>query len=181
MIKQLLKAAFRPHITHIVAKVYIPTLFPLTFLICLTALWLDGFLGFKNGFISAPFNLWAALISFGVGLFLWVLTYEQLTRLGEGSPSPTAGRTVKLVRSGIYAYSRNPSLFGKLLGFLSVGLALNSISFCFILAPLLLIGSLIEKVIRQEPQLIEIFGDEYRLYQKEVPLFIPWKMFKRTQ
>ena len=181
MIKQLLKAAFRPHITHMVAKVYIPTLFPLTFLICLTALWLDGFLGFKNGFIEEPFHLWAAGASFILGLFLWILTYEQLTRIGEGSPSPAAGRTVKLVRSGIYAYSRNPSLFGKLLGFISVGLALNSISFCFILAPLLLMGSLIEKVVRQEPQLIEIFGDEYKIYQQEVPLFIPWKLLKRTK
>jgi protein-S-isoprenylcysteine O-methyltransferase Ste14 len=71
--------------------------------------------------------------------------------LGEGSPSPTAGRTEKLVTSGIYAYSRNPSLFGKLLGFIAVGLALNSITFCFILTPLLLTGSLLEKIWRQEP------------------------------
>jgi protein-S-isoprenylcysteine O-methyltransferase Ste14 len=45
------------------------------------------------------------------------------------------------------------------------------------LAPLLLIGSLFEKVWRQEPQLIEIFGDDYLEYQKNVPLFIPWTFF----
>lgn len=181
MIKQLFKAAFKPHITHMVAKVYIPTLFPLTFLICLLALSLDDFLGFKEGFIKEPFHLWTAGVFFITGLFLWIWTYEQLTRLGEGSPSPTAGRTVKLVKTGIYAYSRNPSLFGKLLGFIAVGLALNSISFCFILSPLILTGSLIEKVLRQEPQLIEIFGEEYTTYQKEVPLFIPWNIFNRTK
>ena len=58
-----------------------------------------------------------------------------------------------------------------------MGFALNSMSFCLILTPLLLTGSLIEKVWRQEPQLVEIFGDEYIQYQKEVPLFIPWTYF----
>ena len=53
-------------------------------------------------------------IMFVVGVILWIWTYEQLTRLGEGSPSPAAGRTIKLAQEGIYAYSRNPSLFGKL-------------------------------------------------------------------
>jgi len=62
-----------------------------------------------------------------------------------------------------------------------VGFALNSMAFCFILTPLLLTGSLIEKVWRQEPQLVEIFGDEYLQYQKEVPLFIPWTYFFRKK
>ena len=108
---------------------------------------------------------------------MWLWTYEQLSRLGDGSPSPTAGRTMKLVTVGIYRYSRNPSLFGKVLGFLAVGVALNSPSFCCILTPLLLTGSLIEKVWRQEPQLVEMFGEDYSQYQKDVPLFIPWKIF----
>ncbi len=114
---------------------------------------------------------------FFVGVVLWVWTYEQLTRLGEGSPSPTAGRTIKLATEGIYAYSRNPSLFGKLTGFIAVGIALNSFSFCFILTPILLCGSLLEKVVRQEPQLVEIFGKEYVEYRKNVPLFLPWTIF----
>jgi protein-S-isoprenylcysteine O-methyltransferase Ste14 len=159
-----------------VAKVYIPTLFPLTFLIALAALWMDGLLGFSGGFLSAGINWIVAAASFVIGTILWLWTYEQLTRVGKGSPSPTAGRTLTLVRTGIYAHSRNPSLFGKLLGVLAVGFALNSFSLCFILVPLLLIGSLLEKVIVQEPQLVAIFGDEYESYRKDVPLFIPWKI-----
>ena len=61
--------------------------------------------------------------------------------------------------------------------FLAVGFALNSMAFCFVLTPLLLTGSLIEKVWRQEPQLVEIFGDDYLEYQQNVPLFIPWTFF----
>jgi protein-S-isoprenylcysteine O-methyltransferase Ste14 len=176
MLLSLLNTFFRSEISTMVAKVYIPVLFPLTFLICLLSVGLDQALNLPLLF-AAPTNLIVAGISFVTGVILWLWTYEQLSRLGEGSPSPTAGRTMKLVKTGIYQYSRNPSLFGKLLGFLAVGFALNSMSFCLILTPLLLTGSLIEKVWRQEPQLVEIFGDEYLQYQKEVPLFIPWTYF----
>ena len=113
MLSKLIQTAFRPHISSMVAKVYIPVLFPLTFLICLLALYLDKALGFQNGFIQDPYQLMAGGISFVTGAILWLWTYEQLSRCGEGSPSPTAGRTIKLVKTGIYAYSRNPSLFGK--------------------------------------------------------------------
>ena len=140
---------------------------------------MDEFLGYQEGFLPSPFNYGLAVFLFVTGSFLWIWTYEQLVRLGAGSPSPVAGRTVKLARTGIYAYSRNPSLFGKLFGFFAVGVALNSFSFCFFLTPIILCGSLFEKVVRQEPQLIEIFGEEYEQYQKEVPLFLPWKFFLR--
>jgi len=159
-----------------VAKVYVPVLFPLTFLIALMALKVDAVLGVEGGFLPTPLNFIIAGISFVLGGILWLWTYEQLTRLGEGSPSPTAGRTTRLARTGIYAHSRNPSLFGKLLGVLSVGFALNSVAFCFILVPVLLAGSLLEKVVRQEPQLVEVFGEDYERYRREVPLFIPWKL-----
>ena len=111
------------------------------------------------------------------GLGIVGVSYAELVFVGAGSPSPTAGRTMRLVRSGIYAYSRNPSVIGKLLGVLAVGLALNSFAFCCILVPLLLTGSLVEKVWRQEPVLVEIFGEEYERYRAEVPLFFPWTFF----
>ncbi len=172
----IFRAALRPTILNMVAKVYIPVLFPLTFLIALMALKLDAIFGFEGGLLPEPVHLVVAAGSIALGAVLWLWTYEQLTRLGAGSPSPTAGRTTQLARTGIYAYSRNPSIFGKLLGVLSIGFVLNSVSFCFILVPLLLAGSLVEKVVRQEPQLVEIFGEEYEAYRREVPLFVPWKL-----
>lgn len=184
---RLIKAAFSPAITGMVTKVYIPILFPLTFLIGLSAVTLDKLFGFENGFLPTHLqwgisvHYWIALSSFMIGAILWLWTYEQLTVKGDGSPSPTAGRTLKLVQSGIYAHTRNPSLFGKLLGVLAVGFALNSFSFCCILIPIILCISLAEKVVRQEPQLVTIFGDEYERYRAEVPLFIPWKLFLPKQ
>jgi len=177
LLTRIIKAFFSKPILGMVTKVYIPILFPLTFLIWLLATVLDKLLGFEAGFLPTPANYGIAAGAFVLGAVLWLWTYEQLTRMGEGSPSPTAGRTQKLVIRGIYAYSRNPSLFGKTLGVLAVGFAMNSLSFCAILVPLLLIGSLIEKVVRQEPQLVEVFGEDYDRYRKEVPLLIPWKFF----
>lgn len=190
LIRSVIKVALSPPILLMVTKVYIPVLFPLTFLIGLSAVTLDrvldpvlGPMGVHtaSGFLPSPTNFYIAGGSFILGLILWLWTYEQLVRVGKGSPSPTAGRTQKLVYTGIYAYSRNPSLFGKLLGVLAVGFALNSFSFCFILVPILLTGSLVEKVWRQEPQLIEVFGEDYEKYRREVPLFIPWKLFFRKR
>ena len=173
---RLIQAGTRPSILLMVAKVYIPVLFPLTFGLCLLAMWMDTLLGFGDGFIAAPHHMTAAAGTFVIGVIAWLSTYEQLSRIGEGSPSPTAGRTTRLVRTGWYAHSRNPSLFGKTLGVLAVGFLLNSVSFCFILIPVLLTGSLVEKVWRQEPQLVEVFGEEYERYRREVPLFIPWRL-----
>lgn len=173
---RILGVAMSRPILLMVGKVYIPVLFPLTFLIALTALAVDRALGW-GPFLPEPANLGVAALSLVLGLLVVGISYAELVVRGEGSPSPTAGRTMKLVRTGIYAYSRNPSVHGKLLGVLAVGFVLNSPSFCFVLVPLLLTGSLIEKVVRQEPQLVEVFGAEYESYRREVPLFVPWKLF----
>ncbi len=171
---RILQSFFSPAILGMVTKVYIPMLFPLTFLIWLIATTIDGWVGLQDGFLPTPANYLVGAISFGLGAVLWLWTYEQLTRMGEGSPSPTAGRTQKLVIKGIYAYCRNPSVWGKLFGVLSVGFVTNSTTFTFVLVPMLLTVSLVEKVVRQEPQLVEVFGEDYNVYRDKVPLFVPW-------
>ncbi len=176
MLLRMVRVALSPPILLMVTKVYVPVLFPLTFGIALAAAWLDRALGFEGGVVGSPLNYALAALSLVVGLVVVGISYAELVTAGEGSPSPTAGRTLKLVRTGIYAYCRNPSVHGKLLGVLAVGLALDSFAFCFVLVPLLLAGSLVEKVWRQEPQLVEVFGDDYLRYKEEVPLFIPWKL-----
>lgn len=162
-----------PAILLMVSKVYVPVLFPTTWLIAWTSLRIDRALGLEAGLFPWPTNFAVAAVSLLLGLLIVGLAYTDLVELGEGSPSPTAGRTRRLVVRGLYAHCRNPSVHGKLLGVLSVGFALNSPAFCFMLIPPILALSLIEKVVRQEPQLIEVFGAEYEEYRKHVPLFIP--------
>lgn len=170
--KSLLRVIAEPELYQMVLRIYLPILFPLTFLIVLCALWLDSALGWTALFVP-PQQYIFAILTFVLGTLLWLYTYQELVYGGEGSPSPAIKRTQKLVTWGIYARCRNPSIHGKLLGVLAVGFWINSPSFCLVLVPLLLAGSLIEKVWRQEPVLIEIFGQEYEAYRKRVPLFIP--------
>ena len=170
---KMIQVMFSPEILLMVSKVYIPVLFPLTFAIGWTALTLDAVLGFGGGFLPTPANYGIAVATFFLGVFAWAYTYTDLVSMGAGSPSPTAGATQKLVVKGVYAHCRNPSVHGKLLGVLAVGFALNSFSFCFLLLPPILAVSLVEKVVRQEPQLVDRFGDSYLEYRKHVPLFIP--------
>ncbi len=174
------RVAATPQILNMVAKVYIPVLFPLTFLILLLGIRIDEMLALPQ-LLNAPTNYWAALISFAVGTGIWLVSYSSIVFEGKGSPSPTAGRTQELVTTGIYAYCRYPSVHGKLLGILAVGLFVNSTSFCVILVPLLLLGSIAEKVWRQDPQNHRIFGEAYAAYAAEVPMFFPWKAFRASK
>jgi protein-S-isoprenylcysteine O-methyltransferase Ste14 len=166
------KTMLSPPILLMVSKVYVPVLFPVTFLFVLASAWLDRALGLPP-FLPVPANVAVAAASMTLGLAVVAWSYTNLVIDGEGSPSPTAGRTRRLVVGGPYAHCRNPSVHGKLLGVLAVGFALNSAAFCFVLVPCVLALSLAEKVLRQEPQLIEAFGDEYREYRENVPLFLP--------
>jgi protein-S-isoprenylcysteine O-methyltransferase Ste14 len=159
------QVAATPQILLMVSKVYIPVLFPFTFLVALSALKLDRALDLPP-LLPEPANWIVAGLSLLLGLLVVGVSYAELVSKGDGSPSPTAGRTLKLVRTGIYAYCRNPSVHGKLLGVLAVGFALNSFSFCCMLVPALLAVSLVEKVVRQEPQLVAIFGDEYEAFRR---------------
>ncbi len=169
---QMVRVGLSPQILLMVSKVYVPVLFPTTFLFAFGSLSLDRALGVE-GFIPAPLNYAVAAASLAFGLMIVGLAYTDLVIEGDGSPSPTAGRTQRLVAKGLYARCRNPSVWGKLFGVLSVGFALNSFAFCFLLIPIVLAISLTEKVVRQEPQLVAFFGPEYEEYRKNVPLFLP--------
>ena len=70
---QVLRTGLSAPIVLMVTKVYVPVLFPLTFLIALTATRLDEAFGFQDGFLPVPLNLVLAAASFVVG-FRLVLT-----------------------------------------------------------------------------------------------------------
>lgn len=171
-LRRMVRVGTSPRILLMVSKVYIPVLFPTTFLIAWLSLRVDAAMGW--GGLLPPGLRWPVAGLFLVlGLAIVGVSYTDLVSMGDGSPSPTAGRTRRLVVRGIYAHCRNPSVWGKLLGVLSVGIALDSPAFCFLLIPPILAVSLAEKVLRQEPQLVAAFGQEYEEYRQNVPLFIP--------
>ncbi len=120
-----------------------------------------------------PFNIVLWMLFTAVAGTIWWCTYAYLSLLGKGSPMTFVNRTKRLVISGPYAYTRNPSIVAKLLGVVGLGFLGRSFTFTFLLVPLLLTGSLIEKYINEEPALTEQFGEEFLEYKKNVPMFIP--------
>ena len=72
LLLRAIRVGFSPPILNMVSKVYIPVLFPLTFLIALLALWMDRKMGFGGGFLPEGSHLWVALASFCLGAILWL-------------------------------------------------------------------------------------------------------------
>jgi protein-S-isoprenylcysteine O-methyltransferase Ste14 len=176
--RQTLGVLLTPQILEMVAKVYLPVLFPLTFLIVLAGLALDRRLGLPPHMLAHPWNFAVGGAIFAVGFVIWLVAYAAIVFEGKGSPSPTAGRTQQLVTTGIYGLCRYPSVHGKFLGVIGLGVALDSWTFTFALCPLLLVGSLVEKAWRQEPQNEAVFGEAWVEYRRRVPFFIPWRLLR---
>lgn len=80
----------------------------------------------------------------------------------------------ELVINGAYKYSRHPIYFFSII-FIGARPLMNVFSFAvFILAALyFIIGAHYE-----EKKLAEYFGSEYTEYQKNVPMFVPYKIFR---
>ena len=176
LLRKTLGVLMTPQILHMLAKVYVPVLFPLTFLIVLLGFAVDRWLDLPAVMLAPPLNLVVGGAIFVTGGIIWVVAYAAIVFQGRGSPSPTAGRTQQLVTTGIYGLCRYPSVHAKFLGVLGLGVALNSWTFSFVLCPLLLLGSLVEKRWRQEPQNHAVFGDDWLRYRERVPFFIPWRI-----
>ncbi len=170
--RRILAVVTEPDLYLLVLRIYFPILFPTTFFLLLGATRVDQALGWSR-LMPPPWNVVIGILVFLAGAALWLYTYAVFIYGGKGSPSPSIRRTTRLVTWSVYARCRNPSVLGKLLGVLGVALIVNTPSFTLIFLPLLLVGSLIEKVWRQEPVLVEVFGDEYLEYRKRVPLIIP--------
>lgn len=101
-------------------------------------------------------------------------TYTWLVLEGGGGPVPPFSvGTRYLVTSGPYAFMRHPSLWGKLIGVIGLGVYVGSILFLTVAVPLLLYWSLTSNTRRQDDGLEERFGDAYRAYRDTTPRMVP--------
>lgn len=113
-------------------------------------------------------TLWqySGLIFFLAGLLIMLLCIARFAFEGKGTLSPL-DPTKKLVIAGLYKYSRNPMyvgvmliLAGEIFFFQSFSLLLYSvIIFCAFHAFI---------VFREEPRLLQDFGEEYKSYKSTV-------------
>ena len=135
-------------------------------------LWLD-WRWFRPLLINPLFHV-VTLIC-GVLLLRWVMrvsraTGRLLARLGREGEVPRM-ETNRLVVEGAYRCMRHPMHFGLLFFPWSLALILGSPTFILMIAPLEMIFMIAMIKLVEEPEAIRKFGDAYRQYQKQVPMF----------
>ncbi len=138
--------------------------------------WLGRRLDKQWGFeplVGSPYSFIVAFALFAIGCFVVWYSYGYLYLMGHGSSGSHMGYTQKLVDTGIYSWIRHPSVVGKLIGVIGLSFLMQTPSFLFFIIPILLLYSIVTNIMIQERFCVENFGEDYKQYRKEVPMFIP--------
>ena len=112
----------------------------------------------------------------GIGLFIiggaiGLTSGYIMTRLGHGTPLPTACPTTLVIR-GPYAYVRNPMAVGGILQGIAVGIAIGSgLTIAYSIAGIPAWHFLARP--SEERDMRDRFGDEFEHYRRHVRLWIP--------
>lgn len=115
---------------------------------------------------------WARWFGFGLGLVDVGLIYWLFTSIGSGiTPVSATRKEHKLVTHGIYRWVRHPLYGVGSLLYITFGLMSDN-WFIILLAVLAFIAMAI-RTPKEEANLIEKFGDEYREYMKRTGRFLP--------
>jgi len=140
--------------------------------------WLDNLLELPL-FPMFPLNLFTGISVMIIGLNLGIKSTRQLYQHGRGLPWGEAAHEVetqRLVKTGIYAYSRNPMVLGYSLLPVGMGLMFQSIGMVIAITPVVLVLNYVIVKTREEPHLLERFGDAYKRYRDETPFLFPdWR------
>jgi len=168
---EIMAAAKRPAV-YLNALVHLFIMIPATCFIAWLSVRLDSHFGLSP-VVVPPWNyvLFGVLFPFGIYIVWYV--YGYLAIKGEGGPGTHLGGTQKLVTSGIFGISRHPSIIGKFVGVLSLGLLIGSPIFLFIIIPLLTTYSVVSVRFWQERLCEKLWADDYRAYRRSTPLILP--------
>lgn len=105
------------------------------------------------------------------GLSLAIWTMLLFNRIGKGTLAPWAA-TTHLVVEGPFKYTRNPMITGVLAILTAEALLLNTI-YVFYWAVIFFLINCIYFKLFEEKQLEKKFGEEYLVYKKNVPMWLP--------
>lgn len=125
--------------------------------------------GLPAGLRPLPIVLAAALIGAGLILFGW--TVALFADVGDGTLAPW-DETRRLVLRGVYRHVRNPMITGVLCVLLGEASLLGSLPLLGWFA-LFLVGNALYIPLAEERGLERRFGEEYSLYKRNVPRWIP--------
>jgi protein-S-isoprenylcysteine O-methyltransferase Ste14 len=131
---------------------------------------LDARFGFPP-FDLNPWNVILGILMAVVGFYFAFNTVLSQFSRASGTPLPVMA-TQKLLVDGVYLHTRNPMVFGTLLAYLGIAIAVGSIS--SILAVLIFGGLLLTYVKKVEERELEArFGQDYVDYKARTPFLVP--------
>lgn len=153
--------------------IHLFVMLPAALLMCWIATLIDGQLGLEPLLPGAlRVALGAVLVCVG-GFWVWYV-YGYLYLSGGGSPGTHVdGGPTAMVDTGPYTAIRHPSVLGKLLGVVGLGVASGSTSFLVGFVPVLVVYSLVTNRYLQERFCDERFGQRYQAYRQVVPMLLP--------
>lgn len=115
---------------------------------------------------------WARWLGVGIGILCTLGVYWLFSSIGSGiTPTSTTRKEHKLVTSGPYRWVRHPLYTVGSTMFVAFGMMADN-WFIALLGVLAFIGMAI-RTPKEEANLIEKFGDEYREYMKNTGRFLP--------
>ncbi len=124
-----------------------------------------------TGVLSTQLSLVAALLVFIAGAFLFVKSIILFHKIGNGTLAPW-NPTRKMIIEDLYRHVRNPMLIGVNIILLSEILFFNSPYLLAWMVFFILLNH-VYFIKKEEPGLLERFGEEYEEYCKNVPRWIP--------
>jgi len=105
-----------------------------------------------------------ALAFLGIGLF--IEGWRELYRAHQEN---------RLATDGLYGLVRHPQYTGLFIGLFGEGVVHWPTIFSVILFPIIVLAC------REERRMLEQFGEQYRIYRRDVPMFFPgkrrWRQF----
>lgn len=143
----------------------------------LTIYFLARFFGLDKYNLNA--NLWSSLMGLGeTGMIISMLAGYFLLFIGIGifikgwHQLFQARQENRLITSGLYRFVRHPQYTGLFIGLFGEGVVHWPTLFSVGLFPLIVLAYYL-LARSEEKRVLEQFPDEYRLYQQQVPMFIP--------
>jgi len=150
----------------------------------LTIYLLVRFFGLDRKYLNA--NLWSTLLGMGeTGMFIAMIIGYGLLLIGIGlfiqgwRELYRAHQEHRLATDGLYGIVRHPQYTGLFIGLFGEGVVHWPTIFSVTVFPLIVVVYTL-LAYREERQMLEEFGDQYRAYQKRVPMFFPgWSHWRQ--
>ncbi len=119
-------------------------------------------------------NLWTTILGslfICTGLLVIILTIRMFIQIGRGTLAPW-DPTKKLITGSLYGHVRNPMILGVFTVLVGEAILFTSVNIG-VWAGLFFVSNTLYFSLSEEPELAKRFGEEYLVYKKNVPRWIP--------